>query len=432
MEDRDGDGIPDHFDKKPKQKATSYKELLAQDKTKNKRFSMDRDKDGIPDHFDKKPKQKAVTYAQKINQDRTKSKIYSKHSRLDRDGDRIPDRYDKLPYTKAVTDREKMQQDNRETWLKPKVLRNIQNLPQIGSMRDWVNRRKIINQIGINWMEEFQNKLRSRYVYDTNFQTPKRDLKFFEMVPHLKGFVLKNEFKYKNHEKLLKTYNYELKKGKIVVLAIDREFLSPFSLLKEREEYLKSYTGKFIILYRNEYGELQKLFEGIGATHPSTRKGKKVTPKTEKYDINKDKTTDIAWLPIGKYRYSCIPSRRESNKKFAFFPKKCWYDEKWQNKFYVWRDSEITNKKEKLHNGTLSKVELKKKYVGDSLLIHEGGKHSLSSSKSPYSLGCMTMPPKVFKKFRKAIEKNFDKLVGKNHYLDVLIHRVPKASIPYY
>ena len=160
--------------------------------------------------------------------------------------------------------------------------------------------------------------------------------------------------------------------GRAYVIQIDQDPPSGNIPRKERNAYVRNYTGQSSVFRVQDGHLIEQNTNGPyrSAAHP----GQYNTISAP--DVNNDKTSDIAHVRSGVYQYKTQPRGER-------------YDPINNHQFEVARD---TN-----HNGVIDGNEKNGKYEASGIQIHAGHEHA------PVSIGCQTLPPSDYAHFQNAI-----------------------------
>ncbi len=179
-------------------------------------------------------------------------------------------------------------------------------------------------------------------------------------------------------ETLLQRNNVPLVEGKTYVVQIDQDLPPPSATSGERNAHLRSYTGQTSV-FRAEGG---RLVEVDGPFRSAGHPGQKATSSQKFTDVNGDGRDDIAHLRPGVYEYGM---RATGSGRFNPLDR---------NQISVARDID--------HDGTISEQEniaaKQHNMTAGGLQWHAGG------NTRPSSVGCQTMPPGDYARFRNAVQ----------------------------
>nr|ADD95911.1 hypothetical protein [uncultured organism MedDCM-OCT-S01-C81] len=176
-------------------------------------------------------------------------------------------------------------------------------------------------------------------------------------------------------QKLLEGNGVVLREGGTYVLQIDQDPPPKNSSSAERSRYLRRYTGQTAV-FRFKNGSLQEIEGPLrSAAHPGQKRAQGFT------DVNGDGRDDIAHLRSGVYTYHA--------KSFG-------------GRFNPINDHSMKVARDLNQDGTIDALEGRKArregHYATGLQWHAG------TSTRPSSVGCQTMPPQQYQRFRLAIE----------------------------
>lgn len=176
-------------------------------------------------------------------------------------------------------------------------------------------------------------------------------------------------------EQILRAYGkWPPEPGRVYVIQIDQDSPPPDASQRERQAYIRSYSGQLAVFYADE-GSLHEQQQPLrAASHPGQFTVQTASPP----DVNGDGEPDIAWLRPGLYQYR---TRLSDNGRFnpanpAEFRS-------------VARDYS--------HDGVIDRDEAQGRYAAAGIQIHAGG------ATGPSSIGCQTLPPDDFGILKQAI-----------------------------
>ena len=176
------------------------------------------------------------------------------------------------------------------------------------------------------------------------------------------------------------------KEGETYAIQIDQDPPPGNASSNDKSRYVRAYTGQTAV-FKAVNG---KLVEQQGPLRSAAHPGQKSSGLSP--DVTGDGRGDVANLPAGVYKYGT-----QTNYRGRFNP---------TSNFQGYRDQN--------QDGTISGSEKDRKHTISAIQIHAG------SSSKPSSIGCQTLPPSDYNKFRSAVRNSAS---GNSTFTYLLVRR---------